>query len=164
MNISLIAALSKNNIIGKKNQLPWKLSEDFLWFKFITLHKPIIMGRRTWESIKSPLQNRLNIVVSHKYANKKRNKGVIWTSSIEEAISICSLEKEIMIIGGGSIYHQVIQKAKRMYLTYIDISIIDGDTFFPKFSLSDWTTCYFSSYKSDIQNPYNYCFKIFEKK
>lgn len=131
--ISIIAALSKNRVIGKDNKLIWHLPEDLKRFKTLTSGHPIIMGRKTFESIGKPLPNRTNIVITKDSGMHPR--GVILKHNIEDAIKEAKkIEKEeIFIIGGGQIYQQSIKLADRLYLTIIDKNF-EGDAFFPDYS------------------------------
>lgn len=132
MNISLIAAISNNFVIGRNNKIPWYMPEDLKWFKKNTIHKVVIMGRLTWESILRPLPMRINIVISHK---KIKQEGIIWADSITNAIIIAiQYNQEIMVIGGEKIYKKMLFYANKLYLTYIDLDII-GDTYFPQYQL-----------------------------
>ncbi|WWP02424.1 MAG: dihydrofolate reductase [Candidatus Dasytiphilus stammeri] len=162
--LSLIAALANNNVIGIKDTIPWYLPDDLIWFKKHTLHKPIIMGRCTWESIgKKPLPGRYNIIVSKSYRlnyfNKSKNKMIV-VSSIKEALYIAQKiynpYKEIMVIGGGKIYSQMLQYATLLYLTRINYEII-GDTYFPHIYKEQWSSI-FRSYQNK-----NYYFEILER-
>ncbi len=139
MIISLIAAIDKNGVIGVDGDLPWNIPSDLKKFREITSYKPIIMGRKTWESIGRPLPNRDNIIISR---NKNFNlEGAILASSPEEAITIAKQKAkengadEIMIIGGGYIYNEFIATSDRLYITEVDIEV-EGDAFFPKIDSS----------------------------
>ena len=127
-NISLIAAMAKNSIIGKDNALPWHIPEDFKYFKKQTLKKPVIMGRKTYESIGRLLPKRKNIIVTRKLDYKV--EGAIIVNGIEEAILSCDPEQEVMIIGGAEIYKAAMPYANKIYLTIIEAEP-DGDTYFP---------------------------------
>lgn len=157
INISLIAAISKNRVIGKKNKIPWKLINDLKWFKYHTLHKTVIMGNTTYKSIKKPLKNRLNIVLSKNKNNK--NKKIIYAKSVKEAIKFSKKKKEIMIIGGEKIYNLFFEKANKIYLTHVETEI-RGDTFFPYYKKKKWKTIFIKYHKSDKKNEYNYHFEI----
>ncbi|MGB5805374.1 MAG: dihydrofolate reductase, partial [Vibrio anguillarum] len=113
MIISMIAAMADNRIIGKDNQMPWHLPADFAWFKRCTLGKPVIMGRKTYESIGRPLPGRHNIVISRDAS--LAIEGVSIVSSIEEAIEVAGHVDEVMIIGGGSIYQACMPQANKLY-------------------------------------------------
>lgn len=138
MKISIIAAIGKNRELGKKGQIPWHISEDFKRFKQITLGHPVIMGRKTWESLPiKPLPGRYNIVITRdtKYAIQNA-KNVVIVRSLEAALQLASLAQgndECFIIGGGQIFNQSISLADKLYLTIINASF-DADTFFPDYS------------------------------
>lgn len=136
MRISLIAAIDKNRVIGQDGGLPWHLPEDFAWFKKITTGKPVLMGRKTFESIGRPLPQRTNIVISR---HAHDTPGVTWVTSLEAALEKARHQhtEEIMIIGGGEIYRQALPHADRLYLTEVDI-IVRGDSFFPDFHAAEW--------------------------
>lgn len=130
--ISIICAITKNRAIGKNNDLLFKIKSDLARFKEITSGHPIIMGRKTYESIGRPLPNRTNIVISRDLDLKIDNVDVL--PSLEKAFEKYKNEKEIFVIGGGQIYNQAIEYADRLYLTIIDREITDADTFFPDYS------------------------------
>ena len=153
--ISLIAAMAKNRIIGKDNQMPWHLPADLGHFKAITLGKPIIMGRKTYESIGRPLPGRLNIVIS---TNKDYVlQGCETVTSLEDALTLVNDVEEVMIIGGGFLYTQTLPQATKLYLTFIDLDI-DGDTQFPDFEALNIKEVKRESHQKDEKNPYNYVF------
>ena len=135
MIISLIAAVAKNGVIGNEGDLPWNLPSDLKKFKQITDNKPIIMGRKTWDSIGRPLPNRDNIIISRN-ANLEIEGGIICLSP-DEAISIAKIKanergcEEIMVIGGGYIYQEFMNIADKLYITEVDLEI-EGDAYFPK--------------------------------
>jgi len=135
-SLSLIVAVSKNGVIGHKGQLPWRIPSDLKYFKLMTMGKPIIMGRRTFESIGTALEGRQNIVISRK---KNINGEVEVACSLEKALDIASEAnpKEVMIIGGGEIYNLALTKADRIYLTEVDIDV-NGDTKFPTLAPKNW--------------------------
>ncbi|EKO5152970.1 type 3 dihydrofolate reductase, partial [Vibrio fluvialis] len=130
MIISMIAAMASDRIIGKDNQMPWHLPADFVWFKRCTMGKPVVMGRKTYQSIGRPLPGRQNIVIS-----RDPNfviEGVDVVTSIDAALNKAGAAQEVMIIGGGSIYAECLPRADKLYVTLIDAHL-DGDTQFP-----DW--------------------------
>jgi dihydrofolate reductase len=159
MIVSMIAAMASNRVIGKENQMPWHLPADFSWFKRCTLGKPIIMGRKTYESIGRPLPGRQNIVISR---NRDLHiEGVDIVDSLESALALVSHSEEVMVIGGGSIYQACLPLASRLYLTYIQ-SEIDGDTCFPDIGPS-WRESYREDYAKDEKNAYDMSFVILDK-
>ena len=137
VNVALIAAKSENGVIGKDGDMPWHLSEDLKFFKRTTLGKPVVMGRKTYESIGKPLPGRPNLVVTRNA--DWRADGVQVFGSLEAALNIAKkLEPEEIIIGGGAqIYELALPYTDRMYLTQIHQSF-EGDTFFPNFDTNDW--------------------------
>lgn len=154
MKISLIAAMDKNRLIGVKNGLPWHLPADFKHFKQVTMGKPVVMGRKTFESIGRPLPGRTNVVVSRKGFQAE---GVVSVENIEQALLAVADAEEIMIIGGANFYEQMISKADRMYLTYVDTEC-EGDAWFPEFDVSEWQIIEEQQYHADEKN--NYDFKV----
>ena len=139
INLSIIVAMAKNRVIGINNQLPWRLTEDLKYFKAVTMNKPIVMGRKTFESIGKPLPGRLNIVITRN-TNWCFNE-VKVASSLDQAkdlaIATRGFKPEIMIIGGSEIYNSTIEYADRLYITRIEDSF-EGDTFFPMFDEKNW--------------------------
>ena len=156
MIVSLIAAMDKNRLIGRENGLPWHLPADFKHFKQVTMGKPVVMGRKTFESIGKPLPGRKNIIIS---GSGFEAPDVIIVDSIEAAMAEVYDAEEVMIIGGASFYQQMIANARRMYLTYVDAEC-EGDAWFPEFNLSDWEVVSEESFQADEKN--NYDFKIVE--
>lgn len=136
MRVSAVVAASDNNVIGKDGGLPWHVSSDLKLFKEITMGKPVIMGRRTWESLpKQPLPGRRNIVITRNpdYAAE----GADVAGSIHEALAMCEGEPEVSIIGGGQVYEQAMDRTDRIYLTRIHLTV-DGDTFLPELPENEW--------------------------
>lgn len=139
--ISIVVAASENNVIGRDNDMPWRLSTDLKRFKSITLGKPIIMGRKTWQSIGRPLPGRPNIVLTQDKSFTAEGASVVF--SLEEAIAKARLMAddlgvaEICIIGGGKIYEQALPYANKLHLTRV-LANVDGDTFFPQIDSSEW--------------------------
>ncbi|CAJ0991199.1 type 3 dihydrofolate reductase [Pantoea sp. Nvir] len=157
--ISLIAALAAERVIGIRGTIPWKLPADLAWFKRNTLNKPVIMGRVTFESIGRPLPGRLNIVVSHQPGIAE---GVTWMTSLDKAIKEVGNVTEIMVIGGGRIYEQMIKQSHRLYLTHINVEV-EGDTQFPHYKLEEWHSTFSELHNVDEQNSYSYRFEILER-
>lgn len=159
MIISLIAAMAEKRVIGKDNQMPWHLPADLAWFKRNTVNKPIIMGRKTYESIGRPLPGRLNIVLSRRAGDDDR---VTWVTSPEQAIACAGDVEEVMIIGGGNIYQQFLSLANRLYITHIEARL-EGDTAFPDYSPQLWHTVFSERHTKDDKNSYDYRFEILER-
>lgn len=134
--ITLIAAYAEQRVIGIDNTMPWHLKEDFAFFKAYTLGKPVVMGRKTWESLpKKPLPNRRNIVISRQSGYIA--EGAETTSDLVQALAMCTGETEIIIMGGAQIYAQALPLATDLRLTEIYLHIA-GDAFFPEFNSTDW--------------------------
>ncbi len=133
--ISIIVAKSRNNVIGSEGSLPWHIPEDLKIFKSITMGKPMIMGRSTFESIGKALPGRKNIVMTRD--REYQADGISIAHNLEEALILCEQAKEIMIIGGGEIYKIFFGMVNRIYLTNVE-KHIDGDIFFPEIDLSKW--------------------------
>lgn len=162
--ISIIAAIAKNGIIGRKNELPWYLPADLAHFKTITLHHSVIMGRKTYESIITrlgkPLPERQNIVITGQ--PNFQAPGCIVVHSLLEAIKNSATD-EIFIIGGASLYVAALPIAKRLYLTKVDAEI-PGDTFFPLWDKKEWLLEKEESRPRDAKNPYDIVFCTYVRK
>jgi dihydrofolate reductase len=135
MRIALIAAMANNRVIGKDNQMPWHLPEDLRHFKQVTMGKPVVMGRRTYESIGEPLPGRQNIVITRN--SDMTIPGVTMVSSLSEAFDQANVCDELMIIGGGQLYAEALPFADILYLTQISLDV-DGDTYFPSWDDGQW--------------------------
>jgi len=133
--VSLIAAVADNGIIGHNNALPWRIKSEMRYFMQQTLGKPVIMGRKTFESFDNPLQGRTNIVITRDAAY--RRDGVTVVKSLDEALAAAAAADEIMIAGGAEIYAQSLPLAQRLYLTEIHLRP-EGDTYFPVFDRARW--------------------------
>ena len=155
----MIAAMAHDRVIGKDNAMPWHLPADFAWFKQSTMGKPVIMGRKTYDSIGRLLPGRSNIIISRN-VNMKVD-GAIVVASIDEALIAAASAEEVMVIGGGSIYQNLLARSNKLYLTYID-AVLDGDTQFPEWG-DDFVETYSQSYIADDKNAYNMRFVILEK-
>ncbi|SFN18312.1 dihydrofolate reductase [Izhakiella capsodis] len=158
--ISLIAAMAADRVIGMENTMPWHLPADLAWFKQHTLNKPVIMGSRTWESIGHPLPLRKNIVISRQHGSAE---GAIWVNSLQEALVAAGEAGEVMIIGGGDIYRQFIDKANRLYLTHIDAEV-EGDTHFPDYEPAQWQSVFSEFHDADDKNSHRCCWEILERR
>ncbi len=165
-NISIIVAVSSNQVIGKDNKLAWNLPYDMKYFSNITRNHTVIMGRKNWESIPEkfrPLPNRKNIIVSR---NKKyKIKSSIVVNSVEKAIEVSKNDNdnEIFIIGGGEIYKASFKYINKLYITEIR-SIIEGNTFFPKWNKKKWKEVSRISNKKDKVHKYDFDFVVYIKK
>ncbi len=158
-SISLIAAMANNRIIGKNNALPWHLPADLKHFKNVTMGKPIVMGRKTFESIGRPLPGRQNIIVTRDKNFKAEGCTIIH--KINE-IHSCTDAPEIMVIGGAEIYKQLLPQAHRLYLTFIQANF-EGDSYFPQWQQDEWREIAREDHVADEINKYDYSFVILEK-
>jgi len=160
MEISLIVAMGTNRVIGRDNKIPWHLPADMRFFKETTMGKPIIMGRKTYESLGHALPGRRNIVMSRN--QKFKAEGCQVVDSLEEALEAVVGEEEIMIIGGEELYRLFLAYAKRIYLTIIEAEFI-GDSYFPILDTKDWVEVSRRTYEPDKSWPYRYHFTILER-
>ena len=159
MIISHLVARSANNIIGSNNDLPWSLADDLLHFKAYTLGKPIVMGRKTYESIGRPLPNRKSIVISSKVLEPKEN--LLVCGSIDDGLNKARqlFSDEIIIIGGGQIFQSTINLVNKLVITEVACNI-DGDISYPSIDLADWNTRLLAEFRKNESNQY--AFKIIE--
>lgn len=160
MEISIIVATSKNSVIGRDGGIPWHLSADLKRFKALTTGHPIVMGRRTFESIGRPLPGRRNIVISN---SVNAIEGCDVIKSVDDLLNDKSLDGMIFIIGGGEIYKQFLPYAKKVYLTEVETEIADGDTFFPELNPMEWIEVGRESHEADEKNDFNYSFVDYER-
>ena len=160
MQLALIAAVSRNRVIGIDGQLPWHLPADLKQFRALTLGKPVIMGRATYESIGRPLPKRLNIVVS---SNPNFSApGCSTAQNLAQAIELAGDAGEVMIIGGQSLYQEALPRADRLYLTEVDTTVI-GDRHFPEYPLDQWREHSRECHRADETNPHDYCFVALQR-
>ena len=160
MIISLIAAMGRNRVIGINNTLPWRLPADLKHFKQITMGKPVLMGRKTYESIGKPLPGRTNIIVSGD--RDYQVPGCIVVHSINAALTAAAGHEEIMVIGGASFYQQLLPRADRLYLTLIDENFT-GDAWFPEYTPAKWREVERQDFAANEANPYNHSFVAMER-
>lgn len=161
MFISAIFAMSENRVIGKDHQLPWHLPADLKHFKKITLGKPILMGRNTYESIGRPLPGRCNVVITRE--SDYQAPGCVIVNSIEQALAVTRNNAEIVVIGGALLYEAMLPLVQRLYMTIIHHAF-DGDTFFPTLNQDDWQEIERIDHAQDSDNPYSYSFFILDRK
>lgn len=161
--ISLLFAMDKNRVIGKDNDLPWRLPNDLKFFKELTIGNNVIMGRKTYDSMNGPLKNRENIIVTRDKNYEVAGCKIIH--SIDDILSINEKEptKEWFVIGGEEIFKQILPYADKIYMTYIDHSF-EGDTYFPEWDESEWEEISKTKGKKDDKNPYDYYFIEYERK
>jgi dihydrofolate reductase len=168
MRIALIVAVTRRGgVIGCNNRLPWKLRDDMRLFREHTVGKPVVMGRHTWESLRGPLADRLNIVVTHD-AEYSVPPSVRVATTIDEALATAQRERpeadEVMVIGGGTLYEQLLRQADRIYLTEVDAEV-EGDTFFPQVDPSEWDRSQKAQrFERDERNEHPFTFHILERR
>jgi dihydrofolate reductase len=160
MQIALIAAMAENGVIGINNQLPWRISADLRHFKALTMGKPIIMGRKTWESIGRPLPGRTNIVISRDTGFEAEGCQVVH--SIEQAFEAAAGYDQVMIIGGANLYRQTLERADILYLTLIKAEV-EGDAWFPQLEPEKWREVERQSHGADDNNEYDYDFVTLQR-
>lgn len=161
--IALIAAMAANRVIGQGNKMPWHLPADLKHFKRLTIGKPIVMGRKTFESIGSkPLPGRVNIVITRQA--DFHPTGVVVAPDLQKALEIAAGHAldEIMVIGGATVYEQALPLADRLYLTFIQLNV-SGDAHFPDLRQFKWNEISSESHTPDAENPYNYSFVTYER-
>ncbi|NMA96114.1 MAG: dihydrofolate reductase, partial [Clostridiales bacterium] len=147
-------------VIGLNNDMPWHLPEDLKYFQRTTMGKTVVMGRKTFESLKKPLKGRKNIILTRNKSFAHRSCLVL--NSLEDVLAEVRGEKETFIIGGAKIYRLFLPYAKRIYMTYIDHEF-EGDTFLPEISLTDWILTSETPGRKDEKNPYNYYFRVYDR-
>lgn len=161
MNVSIIVAASRNHVIGKDNQLIWRLSSDLKRFKALTTGHMVIMGRKTFESIGKPLPNRTSVIITRQL--DYHVEGCIVVHSLEEALAKSEEQDEVFIIGGGSIYKEALEKADRIYYTMVHCDF-EGDTYFPILKSSEWDSVSRVDCFPDEKNQYAYSFIDYQRK
>ncbi|MEQ9593075.1 MAG: dihydrofolate reductase [Cyclobacteriaceae bacterium] len=166
MIVSLIAAVSKNRIIGRNNDLPWRLPDDMKYFMQTTQHHHVIMGRKNYESLPEkfrPLPNRKNIVITRQKDFKA--EGCVVVNSLQAALKIAedAQQEEVFIIGGAQVYKQALPLTQRMYLTEID-AIVLGDTSFPEFDQEEWQEISRKEHPTDNKHQFEFDFVVYERK
>ena len=161
MVISLIAAMDKNCVIGTDGgKLPWHLPADLKHFQSLTIGKPVIMGRKTFESIGYPLPERKNIIITR---NKNYEAlGCVVVHSPDEALKAAGAAPEMMVIGGAEVFTEFLPRAKRMYLTFVD-GTFSGNIYFPQWDLEAWREVAREAHGPDDKNSYGYTFLVFER-
>ena len=162
MTISLIVAAATNNAIGKDGKLPWHLPNDMKHFKNVTWGMPIVMGRKTFESLGKVLPGRKNIVITRQPGWKV--EGAIAVKNIDDALFVAreTDAKEVMVIGGGEIYRSLFEKARRIYMTRVEAEP-EADTFFPSLKPEEWYLMSQQNHEADEKNAYNYSFQVWER-
>lgn len=161
MEVSLIAAMGRDCVIGLDNKLPWRLPADMSHFRALTMGKPVLMGRKTHQSIGQPLTGRTNLVLSRD--PEFSSEGCRVVSSLEAALAECRTAAEVMVIGGADCYAQALPHARRLYLTYID-HVFEGDQYFPSFDENEWGEVDREEHEPDAKNAYRYTFATLERR
>jgi len=159
--VSLIAAMAENGCIGRDNTLPWRLADDLKRFKAITMGKPILMGRRTFESIGRPLPGRRNLVLTRN--RQWHSPGVLAVHSLGHALGCVREAPELIGIGGAEVYRLLMPFARRIYLTLVHAEI-SGDTFFPAIDPTQWADVECHRHAADDRNAYAFTFMVLERK
>ena len=158
--ITLIAARARNGVIGRNNRMPWKIAGEQAYFKRKTMGQPIVMGRKTWESIGRPLPGRRNIVVTRNRAYAAKGAEVV--GSLDDALSLVAGADEIFVIGGAQLYAEAMPRASRLFITEIDADF-DGDTFMPPPDRAQWRETAREDHPSAGDRPFGYSFVVYER-
>ena len=158
MQVTLFAALDRNHAIGKGNALPWHLPDDLRRFKALTLGKPVLMGRRTAESLGRALPGRLNLVLTR--SGRVPFSGMQVVETLDEALSVAGPGQadELCVIGGGEIFALALQRATRMCLTWVDTVVEDADAWFPRFDPAEWREVSREAHPADARNAFAFAF------
>jgi dihydrofolate reductase len=166
MLVSLIAAVAENGVIGREGGLPWRLSTDLQRFKRLTMGHPIIMGRRTWDSLGRSLPGRTSIVVTRQSEFRPPAPEVRVAHSLDDALATASKspggETEAFIIGGGQLYAAALPKADRLYLTRV-LAAVEGDARFPAYDESQWQLISSEYFSADAKNEYSHNYEVYER-
>ncbi|MFZ1642519.1 MAG: type 3 dihydrofolate reductase [Candidatus Contendobacter sp.] len=158
--LALIAALARNRVIGRDNRLPWRLPADLRFFKQTTMGKPLLMGRRTWESIGRPLPGRRMIVLSRDPGYHA--PGCAVARSLDEALAMAGAVPEIMVIGGALLYQQTLPQTERLYLTRVEADV-PGDAWFPEWNEREWRPVWEETHPADVDHAWPYRFQRLER-
>ena len=159
--ISIIVAMANNRLIGRDNRLPWRLPADLIHFKSVTMGKPMVMGRKTWESLPGLLPGRRHIVVTRDPAYQADDCTVVH--SLDEALAAAGDVPEVMVVGGGTIYKEMLPRADRLYLTLVEAEV-EGDTRFPEFDWQAWRELSRERHPADARNDHAYTFLVLERR
>lgn len=164
--IALIWAMARNRVIGRANALPWRLPADMQHFRRLTLQHPVLMGRRTFESLRRPLADRTNIIISRDPTYSA--PGCLVAHTIDEAVTTATShlpadDPQLFVIGGENLYSQMLPRANRLYVTLVEADV-DGDARFPEFDWSEWREIERQRHPADEKNPYACTFVTLERK
>ena len=160
MRRSLVVAVASNGVIGRDNQLPWKLPDDMAYFKRVTMGHPVVMGRRTYQSIGKPLPGRLNIVVTHN--RDFEAPGCTVVGSLDDAWKAAGDADEVSVIGGTTLFGETLPIADRIHLTEV-LAAVPGDTFFPAFDRSQWRESEVSRHAADDRHAYPFRIVVLDR-
>ncbi|PIE00607.1 MAG: type 3 dihydrofolate reductase [Thiothrix nivea] len=159
--ISMIAAMTPERVIGRDGDMPWHLPADLAWFKRHTLQKPVVMGRKTWQSMGSkPLPERHNIIISRDQGFVA--PGAALAASPAQALTLAGDAEEVMIIGGAQVYQYFLPQADRLYITLIHMSVV-GDSCFPHYDHLHWQSSFLEERPADAENPFDCSFMILDR-
>jgi dihydrofolate reductase len=161
MRRSLVVAVARNGVIGRDNRLPWRLPDDLAYFKRVTMGHPVVMGRRTWQSIGRPLPGRQNIVVSRN--RSLQAPGCTVVGSLEEAWKAAGDAEEVSVIGGTTLFEETLPIADRIHLTEVEAEV-EGDTFFPPFDRGEWTEREVERHPADARHEYPFRIVVLDRK
>jgi dihydrofolate reductase len=161
MRRSLVVAVARNGVIGRDNRLPWRLPDDLAYFKRVTMGHPVVMGRRTWQSIGRPLPGRRNIVVSRN--RSLQAPGCTVVGSLEEAWKAAGDAEEVSVIGGTTLFEETLPIADRIHLTEVEAEV-EGDTFFPPFDRGEWTEREVERHPADARHEYPFRIVVLDRK
>ena len=161
MKLSLIVAMATNRTIGLNKKMPWHLSADLKQFKKITMGHPIIMGRKTFESIGRPLPGRQNIIISRDI--NYQQEGCLVFNDLDSAVQHCSEQDEVFVIGGATLYKVTLERADRLYITQIN-QAFEGDTWFPEIDAADWREVAREDINNDASVDFKYSFLSYDRK
>ena len=166
IRLSLMVAKASNRVIGRNNKLPWYLPNDLKYFKQVTFGKPVIMGRKTWDSLGKPLPGRTNIVITRQAGFQAEGAKVVATLdeavTLAENVAFIEGQDEAVVMGGAEIYALALPQADRLYLTEVHAEV-DGDTWFPEYDTSEWKEIGREDFPAEGPNPYDYSFVVYER-
>jgi dihydrofolate reductase len=165
MRLSIVVAVAEDGAIGRNGTLPWRLPTDLQYFKRVTLGKPVIMGRRTWEERKGkPLPGRLNIVLSHSL--KELPEGVLLAGSLDEGMKAAEYAgfSEAAVIGGASLFAEAAARADELHITRVHTRVPDADTFFPEIDFSPFVLAWTEAHEADERNEHGFTFQRWERR
>lgn len=160
MTISFVVAYDRKRTIGKDNRLPWRLPDDMKHVREITIGKPLIMGRRTWDSIGRPLPGRTSIVMTRD--RDFRCDGCLVARTADEALNLAGAAPEVIVFGGARVFEEFLPRADRIYLTEVDTEV-DGDTYFPKVDPAEWREVERTRHPADDRHPYVFSFVTLDR-